>query len=584
MAQGGAALKAMPALKLAVLGSTTVDHLLPSIEWAAFRRGFLAQCYLGPYNQYRQELLEPASGLYAFKPDVILLMIHATEAGLALPLNAPAEQVAEAVAKRVEDWTRLWKAAKERLGAVIIQSTLVVPPLQVFGQLDAQMSASPQRVLHQLNEGLRAAAAGAAVLMDMDALASKIGKMEWCQPALWFHAKQDIPLAHAPVFGDYAARLLGAIRGLSRKCLVLDLDGTLWGGTIGDDGVEGIQLGQGDGVGESFLSFQRYVRQLKERGILLAVASKNDLANAVLPFDQHPETVLRRNDFSAFVANWEDKVSNLQRIASQLQIGLDSLVFFDDDAAERQRVREALPDVAVPEVPEDPADYPLCLSEAGYFESIAFTKEDQERSLQYRALAEQVRVEESGGSLEEFLNGLGMEMAASPFDRVGLSRIAQLINKSNQFNLTTRRYTEAQVEQMIRDDRWLTFQFRLKDRLVDHGMISVLIAEPVPKFENEGLKITTWLMSCRVVGRHVEREILNILVAQAKSRGYRWIQGVFIQTAKNHLVREHFSRLGFAADPAAAEGPESTGWRLDLGRYSPDPTPIRSHYVDGGKR
>lgn len=572
----------LPTLKLAILASATVDHLAPAIRVAALRRGLLFEIYIAPYGQYRQEILNPASTLYQFAPDVVLLALSARDAGVKLPLSATLEEVTDKVEARAEEWVQLWDTLSSQSQAAIVHQTMVVPVEQLFGHYDAMVPTAPANILWRLNQTLRTKAAQHQVLLlDVEGLAAYIGKQSWCNHPLWHHSKQDISPLHAPLYGDHLARQLAAIRGLSYKCLVLDLDNTLWGGVIGDDGLGGIELGQGTGVGEAFLAFQLHVKALKERGIILAVCSKNDEVNALEAFTDHPAILLRREDFSAFVANWEDKATNLQRIAAELNIGLDSLVFFDDNPVERAIVRQFTPAVAVPEVPEDPAWYERCLSDAGYFEAVAFSRDDLGRTEQYLANNQRNQLKGKTHSLENFLAQLNMEMIVSRFDPVSRSRVTQLINKSNQFNLTTRRYTEAQVKQMEEDQDILSLQIRLKDEFGDNGIISVIIAKPAISNTEKMLHIDTWLMSCRVLGRQVEQEVLNVLVEQAQNQSYKLLQGEYISTKKNEMVRDHYFRLGFdlVGEKHEEDGTIRSLWKLDLANFVKPKTFIHSAFI-----
>jgi FkbH-like protein len=568
--------------KLAILSSVTVDHLLAALRVAALRRGVLLDCYVGSYNQYRQELMDPSSALFSFKPDAVLLALEGSEAGLSLPAYASAEDVSTAVEARIEEWSRYWDIIQKQLNAVVLHQTLALPTLSLFGHFDTLIPGTPHHMTSELNHALiQRARKNAVFLFDWESIASRIGKKAIGDPILWHHAKQTISPAYGPLFGDSLSRILAALRGRSAKCLVLDLDNTLWGGVIGDDGVAGIEIGQGTGRGEAFLAFQQYVFQLKQRGILLAICSKNDEANALKPFQEHPDMLLRREDFTTLIANWDHKAANLEKIAKTLNLGLDSLVFFDDNPAERKLVRQFLPQVWVPEVPEDPAYYATCLSDGGYFEATAFTADDLKRNEQYQANNRRAELQNDKHDLESFLRGLQMEMDVAPFDEVGLSRIAQLINKSNQFNLTTHRYTESQVRQMLEDPSYLTLQVRLKDNCGDNGMISVIIARK-DSADSQTLSVDTWLMSCRVLGRQVEQEVLNHLVDQARRRGYQKIRGEFIPTGKNQLVREHYKGLGFeplANRPGALEG--ATSWHLTIATFKPLKNHIHSEYRGG---
>ncbi len=395
----------------------------------------------------------------------------------------------------------------------------------------------------------------------------------WHNPALWLRAKQEISPAAAPLYGDLIGRLLAAAQGLSRKCLVLDLDNTLWGGVIGDDGLGGITLGQGSALGEAFAAFQRYARDLARRGVILAVCSKNDEANALEAFEKHPEMVLRRSDIASFVANWSDKAANLRAIARQLNIGLDALVFVDDNPAERAIVRRELPMVAVPELPADPTLFPACLADAGYFEALSVTEEDLARTAQYQTnLQRESLLAATSSDMEGFLRSLDMEARWSRFDRVGQARIVQLVNKTNQFNLTTRRTSEEAIAALIADERALTLQIRLLDQFGDNGVVVIVVG----LFESgtRDIRIDTWLMSCRVLGRQVEAETLNLIAAEARRLGADRLIGTYRPTAKNAMVREHYLKLGFA--PLGEEPDGTTHWVLDLADFTATPTFIRS--------
>ena len=362
-------------------------------------------------------------------------------------------------------------------------------------------------------------------------------------------------------------RLLGAARGKARKCLVLDLDNTLWGGVIGDDGLTGIVLGNGSPLGEAYLKVQQTALALRERGVVLAVSSKNDDHIARGPFRAHPEMILKEQHVAVFQANWQDKASNLKAIAQTLNIGVDSLVLLDDNPVERAQVREALPEVAVPELPDDPAFYAQTLLAAGYFEAVAFTAEDRERANQYQSNAERAQALGAATDLSSYLTSLQMRAIFSPFDSVGRQRITQLINKSNQFNLTTRRYTESEVLAFEEASSGLTLQVRLIDRFGDNGMISVVVC----RADGADWLIDTWLMSCRVLNRSLEQTMLNHLVSRAREAGARALIGEYLRTDRNGMVKDHYARLGFT--PLEVEDHRSL-WRLEIDSFVPVGTPI----------
>jgi FkbH-like protein len=551
-----AKLNRTPTVRLAILGSCTMTHLLPAIRVGALRRGFLIETYEGHYGSYLQELSDPSSGLYNFKPDFVLLALDAHHA-------------VDLAGRSVDECMNLlrscWQLARTKLGATLIQQTVLPAYAPLLGNQEHIYAGSPASLIATLNQRLREETAAERIpQLALDSLVLSDGLTAWFDPALWYRSKQEVNPIKSPEYGEEVARLLGAIRGLSAKCLVLDLDNTVWGGVIGDDGLEGIALGQNNAVGEAFVGFQQYARLLGERGVILAVCSKNDEANAKLPFESHPEMHLRLKDIACFVANWKDKATNLRHIAKTLNIGLDALVFADDNPFERNLVRQELPMVSVPEMPEDPALYELAIARGGYFESLSLTDEDKERNQQYRANMERESLRSETTDLASYLDGLKMQMLWAPFDAVGMPRIVQLINKSNQFNLTTHRYTEEQAKELAADPKCLTLQLRLLDRYGDNGMIAVLIAR---ESSLGVLYIDTWLMSCRVLGRKVEEVTLDLLVAQAKRMGARQLIGEYIPSAKNNMVREHYSRLGFVAFSASEDGAKR--WTLDLATYTP---------------
>jgi FkbH-like protein len=432
--------------------------------------------------------------------------------------------------------------------------------------------ASPTRLVTCLNDTLAAAAAEEGVLLVDVARRSQLDGLDaWYDVTRWLQAKQEIAPGVAPLFGELVVRTIAARLGMARKCLVLDLDNTLWGGVIGEDGLEGVVLGQGSASGEAHLQLQHYARALRERGVLLAVCSKNEAAIAESAFQHHPEMVLRRSDFASFVANWSDKADNLRKIAKELNIGLDSLVFVDDNPAERARIREALPMVAVPEMPHDPAYYVRVLAEAGYFDAASLTAEDIERAGQYAANAEREELREQSDSLEGFLRNLEMSANCGTFEPGDLPRITQLINKTNQFNTTTKRYSLKEVKAIMSAPENITLQFRLFDRLGDNGLVSTIIILPVG---NGVFEIDNWVMSCRVFGRGLEYEAMNTAVDAVRKRGGCRLKATYIPTAKNGVIKDLFSRLGFEPD-AMAEAGGATCWQLAIDAYQRHQTQIR---------
>ena len=453
--------------------------------------------------------------------------------------------------------------------AGILLQTVVAPVEPLFGSLDAVEPGAVHSLIAALNLQIATLARERHVVcVDIARAAHWIGLEHWDDPGRWHAAKLPFAPDALPLYADIVGRTLGALKGKARKCLVLDLDNTLWGGVIGDDGVEGIRLGQGSALGEAYLAIQRLALDLRRRGVILAVCSKNEDAAARLPFRDHPEMVLTEDHIAVFHANWTDKATNIRTIAQTLNIGLDSLVFLDDNPAEREMVRRELPMVAVPELPDDPALYPRALACAGYFETVSIVEEDRTRADTYRANAERQALA-STSDMAGYLASLDMDCEIRPFNAVGRGRITQLINKSNQFNLTTRRYTESEVAAVETDPNKCTMQIRLRDRFGDNGMISVIIFDK----RGEIWEAETWLMSCRVLGRRVEEAALAYAASAAKRDGAHWLQGRYIPSDKNRMVAEHYGKLGFEL----IEGAADTGsvWRLDLSRYEAPDLPFR---------
>ncbi len=567
---GEAPPEAGPPLRLALLGSATLGHLQASIRVAGLRRGLPITIHENAYGQYWQEIADPGAALHRFRPDAVLLALdgHHLAAGVSAAMTGT--EAAHAHDDMLGRIIGCWRALRSAFGCQIIQQLPlpVHPPL--LGENEQRLPGSRAGFLARITAELRARADAEAVdLLALDRWVAADGLNAWHDVGLWHRAKQEIALPATPLYGDLVGRLLAARRGRSAKALVLDLDNTLWGGTVGDDGMAGLVLGQGSALGEAFVAFQDYARELSRRGVILAVCSKNDAANALEPFEKHPEMLLRRGDIACFVANWRDKAANLRSIAAELKIGLDALVFVDDTPAERALVRRELPMVAVPELPDDPALYPRLLADAGYFEALALTAEDRARATQYQANHARQDLQATASDLPAYLRSLQMQLLWRRFDRVGLPRIVQLINKTNQFNLTTRRYTEADIVAIMADERAVGLQLRLLDRFGDNGVIAILIGRMTGA---DALLIECWLMSCRVLGRAVEQASIGLLAAQARLLGAKRLIGEYRPSAKNGIVREHYQSLGFT--PRGTDAAGAVQAVLDLENFVPPATPI----------
>jgi FkbH-like protein len=523
-------------VNLAILGSYTVGPFSQMLCLAANRLGIRVALYESQYGQYEQELINPQSGLYAFRPDVVVLAVHERD----LHLPAHSDRPEEDVAKEITRWTRLWQLLAERCGARMIQHNFAQCADVSTGHLATRLPGSRYMMTYAVNEQLGKAAGDRVSIVDCERLSSLVGKAHWHDPRYWNLSKHAVALQYTPLLARHTAAVIAASLGLSRKCLVLDLDNTLWGGVIGEDGLGGIRLGNGV-EGEAFVAFQEYILELKNKGVILAVCSKNNYADAIQPFEEHPDMRLRLKDIALFVANWDSKPDNLRYIAKTLRLGLDSLVFVDDNPVECAHVRQSVPEVDVIALPEDPSYYCRALSQYLLLETNSFTAEDVQRTDQYRAEVQTRELEASAASLDEFYAGLQMRAHVTAFQKDQLPRIVQLIGKTNQFNLTTRRYGMSQVERFIQDPHCLHLALRLRDRYADHGLVSLIIA----RRQGDLLDIDTWLMSCRVIGRTVEAALLGELSRKAQQLGCKTIRGTYIRTQKNAMAADAYLKLGF---------------------------------------
>ena len=559
LAASGKSLKPLTPFRLGILSNSTVDFIVPALIATAARYGIALECIQADYDQVIQEALSADSIINRSNPDAVLVAVDYR----ALPLRCKLGSVEEAGAtvRSAIDYLRTVRdGLKAQSKTVCILQTLAPPPERLFGSLDRMLPGTLRNLIERVNTGLAESVAGTSdILLDIAGLAETVGLADWHSTTQWNMAKLPFANEYLPLYADHVCRVIAALRGKSRRCLVLDLDNTIWGGVIGDDGLEGIQCAQGDPTGEAHLTVQRLALQLRDRGVVLAVSSKNNDEVARLPFQKHPEMLLREDHIAVFQANWNDKATNIKAIAEELSLGIDSMVLLDDNPVERGLVRQILPQVAVPELPEDPALYARTLAAAGYFESLIFSDEDMKRAGFYQENARRVSLQKQAGDVEAYLASLNMEITFQPFDATGRARITQLINKSNQFNLTTRRYTEAEVAAAESDARCFTLQVRLADTFGDNGMISVIICRP--RFNSEW-EIDTWLMSCRVLGRRVEQMVLRQILEHAKRAGIHKLIGTYRPTDRNKLVEDHYAKLGFKLSERLADG--TTVWELDV--------------------
>jgi FkbH-like protein len=534
----GSAFEALPkSVHCVVLGTWNTSEFVKFFRLAAARCGISVSVKEPPFGQYFNFALDPGSALYTEEPDVIILCPDYRATGFT-PFN---ESHGQALDNELGRWQLVWDSIRRHSGATIIQQGFAIPGFDEFGHLGAGLAGSRGRLLRELNLALASAARAADVgFVDTDAIAAQFGKAGWFDDRNWHWAKIALSSRALPTLARHTAAVLAARFGLSRRCLVLDLDNTLWGGVIGDDGLGGIRLGHGPD-GEAFQDFQRAIKSLALRGVVLAVCSKNDPQTAREPFLQHPEMILKLEDFAAFEASWAPKSTSIAQIARVLDLGLSSLAFVDDNAYEREQVRAALPGIDVIDLPEDPAGYAAALAAYPYFELPSFTAEDRNRGQQYRARTAALQLQEEATSLEEYQARLNMVATVGPVDEINLDRVVQLINKTNQFNLTTRRRNREEVLHLLTRADVDMFQIRLRDCFADHGLIAVAIGIQ----DQESMEIDTLLMSCRVIGRELERVIVNEIADRAKARGCTEVLGVYVPTDRNALVAELYPRLGF---------------------------------------
>ena len=566
----GNTLAPLSPFKLGIIAANTFDLVLDCLPAAAMRHGVALETLQASYGMIMQPVLDPMSPVYTSKLDAILIVVDHRWLGLDTP--APDLSEPSAVDGALAQIESLLATLRDSGGPPAIVQTLALPLSNLFGNFDAAIAGTVRSQVGRFNaEVVTLAAKYGAYVLDVAGLAAQVGADDWFNPVQWAAYKLAFDARAAPIYAEWLCRLLGAIRGKSAKCLVLDLDNTLWGGVIGDDGMEGIIIGQGNPRGEAHLAVQRVAQNLRARGIFLAVCSKNEAAIAIEPFRSHPDMLLREQDISVFQANWIDKATNLEAIAKALNIGLDALVLLDDNPAERAQVRKELPMVRVPEVPDDPSWFAWTLEAGGWFEAVTYSAEDAGRVKMQAQDVRRAELMADARDLTEYLRGLDMTISFKPFDAQGRQRIVQLINKTNQFNLTTRRYTESQVSEMEANPSVLTLQVRLTDRFGDLGMIAVIIGRPHSE-RGAVLDIDNWLMSCRVLGRQVETATLSVIAAKAKEMKIASLVGTYIPTDKNRLVENHYGTLGFVKSASGPDG--KTFWELNLATYQPPAFPM----------
>lgn len=552
--------KAFQPVSVVFLTDSNLEFAEDQMFATGLRFGLNLSMSLVEYTDMVAQATNPDSPLYASKPDFVVLANFGALL-YTLRVDFKTDKAGEAVDSMLAEASIVTASVAQNSNAQMLVQTVPSTHPTLFGNLDAFQPGTFASHMGRLNSGLSDLG---FPMLDIAQLANSVGRYDWFSDGQYHWTKTPFAPDMAGLYCDRVVRYLAAAKGKGKKVLVLDLDNTLWGGVIGDDGVEGIKLGNNSAPGEAFLAGQRYYKMLADRGVVLAVCSKNDMHNGLAPFQDHPDMILTEEDISCFVANWEPKPSNIRYIAEALNLGTDSFVFLDDNPAERGFVRLELPEVAVPEVPDkDASFYPRFIEAAGYFEATSFTETDIKRVDDYKANAKRAEVYKGASDINAYLKSLDMQFAFGPFADVDKDRISQLINRSNQFNLTTRRYTVAEVEGMMADPKCHGFTAKLSDKFSDSGLVVVTIARDV---EEKTWEIDTWLMSCRVLGRKAEEATLYAVIKAAQDAGVTRILGRYIPSVKNGMVKEHYAKLGFTKASEDAGG-ESV-WELVLSEIS----------------
>ena len=547
-------------VRMAILGDSATQFVAQAIKGMGVENLLNLEIFEAEFNQIDRQILDPSSELYDFAADVVLIFPSSHK--LLQKYNKTATEYRHRFAEENIAHIQQWLSAlKSKTNAKVIFCNFTEEDDRVFGQFASKTEFSFIYQLRKLNFLLQKIAmeTSSLYICDLSTIQNVIGREKFWSPAVYVNTEMVVSIDALPYFADAVVKTVAAFQGSIKKCIILDLDNTTWGGVIGDDGLENIQIGL-LGIGKAFTEFQHWVKKLQQRGIIVAVCSKNTESIAREPFEKHPDMVLRLSDIAVFVANWENKADNIRKIQRILNIGFDSMVFVDDNPFERNIVRESIPQITVPELPEDPALYLDYLYGLNLFETVSFSGEDAKRTEQYQKEAERIVFQESFTNEDEFLKSLHMISDTKPFNDFTTPRIAQLSQRSNQFNLRTVRYTEDDVKRITQSDRHFTLSFTLEDKFGDNGMICAIILE---KKEDKTLFIDTWFMSCRVLKRGMEAYTLNSIVELAKANGFDQITGEYIPTPKNEIVRDHYKNLGFETTSA------KNLWKLDVTTYEP---------------
>lgn len=546
-------------IRIAIVGDNATQFLTTSIQGEAILRGYNPEMYEADYNQVEMQVMDPNSDLHNFKADytIIYQSTHKLLERHSLLDYTEQERLAD-------DRLDFVKTICEQLKGRIIYYNYPEIDDAVFGSFSSKVRTSFNYQLCKLNLGLMELSQlhQNLFICNISGIQAKMGRDVMFAPSVYVNTEMVLSIDSLPYVASRTMDIISAAEGQIKKCLILDLDNTLWGGVVGDDGWEGIQIGHGLGIGKAFTEFQQWIKKLKNRGIILAICSKNFEDKAKEPFENNPEMVLKLNDIAVFIANWNNKVDNIRTIQRILNIGFDSMVFLDDNPFERNMVRENIPDISVPELPEDPSEYLEYLYSLNLFETASYSEGDKDRTKQYQVEAQRVSFQKSFSNEEDYLKSLNMVSEIKDFDKFNIPRVAQLSQRSNQFNLRTVRYTEDEITDIENDDDYAKFTFTLKDKFGDNGLVCVIIMK---KIDESTLFIDTWFMSCRVLKRGMENFTLNTIVDWAQRNGYKNIIGEYLPTLKNGMVANYYANLGFKK----MEGTATDRFILDVTNYEP---------------
>jgi FkbH-like protein len=549
---------------IAILRSYTLEPTVPVLRAAGFVHGLDLNVHIGDFNTYAQEILSPQSPLYTeWKPDVTILAIQLRDIAPELwsgGAQLDAASVRSIIERVLGEIRTLVRVFRERSHASLIIHTMEMPQTPSTGILDAQNESGQFTAIRMINAelGTLARQFAGVYILDYDGLIARCGRDAWYDERKWLTMRMPIRAEwHASLAQEWL-RFLHPLLGCVAKAIVVDLDNTLWGGVIGEDGREGIKIGQ-EYPGAAYQALQQAILDLYARGIILAVCSKNNPEDALDVLENHPGMLLRPHHFAALRINWQNKAENLRSIAKELNIGIDALAFIDDNPAECQLIRSQLPEVAVIELPADPGLYAALLRSNPIFERLTLSSEDRERGRYYAEQRQRSALEQSAGSVEEFLISLQTQIVIALVGPATITRTAQLTQKTNQFNLTTRRYSEQDIALLASDDRWRIYTVQASDRFGDHGLIGVAMLH----CQDESWDIDTLLLSCRVIGRTVETAILATIADLARADGVTSLTGSFLPTKKNVPAREFYPSHGFTC---TSEQESETRWLLDLTR------------------